>query len=420
MRRNQSLRVYSKGTLGKFAIFFTVLLNACVEDSNNYLGSDVADEAAYNTTIASNAVSNNSGSNKAGSNNAAPGDSAPSIEIISTTQPSVSESTPNVRPSISLSSPSDNADYPVSNDILVSVSASDSDGTVLQVDFYENDRLLGTDTSSPYAFNWRNPTVGSHNIHAVAIDNEGLTAESATHRIFVNEDDPDPEAPSVSEPAPEVRPTITLDSPGDNANYVEGTNIRLSTSASDSDGSVQHVEFYENGALLGADASRPFLFDWTRATVGSHDIHAVAVDNEGLTVESATHRIFVNEAGTTANSASLTIYPATQAIQDQFMSDRFAVRLSQNASTHSSFVYQSDNDANPNWAGTLDYMQAANHWTTFSFEGSVDIEASRLDGNTIRTCVVVPQALNIQTRIQGNSCHFTLNHPAKVSVEIDE
>ncbi len=221
-------------------------------------------------------------------------------------------------------------------------------------------------------------------------------------------------------PVPKSKPSVTLDAPGDNADYVAGTSIRLSASASDSDGTVRQVKFYENGSLLGADTSSPYVFNWANASVGSHDVYVVAVDNDGLTAQSATHRLYVSENTPVAGSGSLVVYPATQAIQDRFKSDHFAVRLSQNGATQSSFVYRSDNNADPGWAGAVDFMQVANHWTTFSFSGSVDVEASRLDGKTIQTCVVRPLALNIQTSVQGNTCRFTLDKPARLSVEIDE
>jgi len=246
-------------------------------------------------------------------------------------------------------------------------------------------------------------------------DNVPTTTDSSTDSVTpITILPPDPAT------APAVNPTITLVSPGDNANYLQGTNIPLSASALDSDGSIRQVEFYDNGDLLGTDTSSPYSLNWSDAPIGSHDIHAVAFDNDGLSAESATHRIFVNQDSAPTTSGTLTVYPVNQEIQNRFKSDRFAVRVSQNGSTQSSFVYQSNNNSDPSWSGTLDYMQAANHWTTFSFDGSVDVEASRLDGNTVHTCVVRPLALDIQTRIEGNSCLFTLDQPAKVSVEIDE
>jgi hypothetical protein len=101
-------------------------------------------------------------------------------------------------------------------------------------------------------------------------------------------------------------------------------------------------------------------------------------------------------------------------------SDRFAVSVTQGGVTRDSYVYQSDNDFQTSWEGGLDYLQEANHWTGFSFDGSVEVAAERLDGKSIDTCVVRPLNLGISPTINGSSCSFTLDEPAHVSVEIDE
>ena len=235
-------------------------------------------------------------------------------------------------------------------------------------------------------------------------------------------------------PAAQVPPKVRLVSPGDNASYATNTPVTLKAKAWDKDGSIRRVRFYENGSPLGTDTTGPYVFRWNNASVGTHDIYAVAIDNTGLKTKSAVHRIYVSQdtagsgsgtgsgtgAGSGTSTDTLVVYPADQATKNRFQSDRFAVRLSQNGATASSFVYKSTNNSKPAWAGTVDYMQAANHWTTFSFADSVDVEASRLDGKAINTCIVRPLSLNIQTSIQGNTCSFTLDQPARVSVEIDE
>ncbi|MEE9494524.1 MAG: hypothetical protein V3W04_14240 [Gammaproteobacteria bacterium] len=122
------------------------------------------------------------------------------------------------------------------------------------------------------------------------------------------------------------------------------------------------------------------------------------------------------ENPTTDPNTSLVTYPAVPG----YKSSRFSIRLIQNTVEKNSFVYQSNNNSKPAWNGTLNYMQKANHWTTFSFSGSVKVETSRNDGKAIQSCIVRPLSLNIQAVIQGNRCQFTLNKPAQVSVEIDE
>ncbi len=116
------------------------------------------------------------------------------------------------------------------------------------------------------------------------------TASNAT-----SSDTPAPVAAGTdTAPVPKSKPSVTLDAPGDNANYVSGSGIRLSASASDSDGPVRQVKFYENGSLLGTDSTSPYAFNWSNPSVGSHDVYVIAVDNDGLTAMSATHRLYVN------------------------------------------------------------------------------------------------------------------------------
>ncbi len=117
--------------------------------------------------------------------------------------------------------------------------------------------------------------------------------------------------------------------------------------------------FYENGSLLGSDTRAPYVFNWNNATVGSHDIYVIAVDNTRLKTKSAVHRIYVSQdtagsssstgtgTGVSTGAGTLVVYPADQAIKNRFQSDRFAVRLTQNGATQSSFVYKSTNNPKP-------------------------------------------------------------------------
>ena len=62
----------------------------------------------------------------------------------------------NQPPIISLSTPTNGANFPLAAIIPVSASATDPDGTVTRVDFYAGSTLIGSDTSSPYGV--RGPT----------------------------------------------------------------------------------------------------------------------------------------------------------------------------------------------------------------------------------------------------------------------
>ncbi|MFN8438444.1 MAG: sialate O-acetylesterase [Cytophagales bacterium] len=80
-------------------------------------------------------------------------------------------------------------------------------------------------------------------------------------------------------------PTISFTSPANNASFTQGTSITLTASASDADGSIASVKFYDGSTLLSTDNTSPYSFTWTNASAGSHTIKGVATDNSGNTTE---------------------------------------------------------------------------------------------------------------------------------------
>jgi probable HAF family extracellular repeat protein len=82
-------------------------------------------------------------------------------------------------------------------------------------------------------------------------------------------------------------PTVSMTSPVNNSTYPGPTNLALSATASDSDGTVTNVEFYAGSYLIGADATSPYSFTWTNAPIGTHALKAVAYDEFGAVGTSA-------------------------------------------------------------------------------------------------------------------------------------
>jgi len=64
--------------------------------------------------------------------------------------------------------------------LTVSATASDPDGTVVRVDFYKDDELLGSLSEAPYTIVVDNLSKGEHQIRAVAVDDEGRTGVGQT------------------------------------------------------------------------------------------------------------------------------------------------------------------------------------------------------------------------------------------------
>jgi hypothetical protein len=91
----------------------------------------------------------------------------------------------NTPPTVSLTSPTNGAVLGTGT-VAMSAAASDPGGSVSKVDFYQGTTKLGTIITSPYTFNWNNVLSGTYSVYAVATDNQGLTATSATASIQVN------------------------------------------------------------------------------------------------------------------------------------------------------------------------------------------------------------------------------------------
>lgn len=68
----------------------------------------------------------------------------------------------------------------------------------------------------------------------------------------------------------------------------------LTSAASDADGSISKVEFYNGATLLGTATSSPFTFTWAGAAPGTYSITAKATDNKGAVTTSSPINITVN------------------------------------------------------------------------------------------------------------------------------
>ena len=92
----------------------------------------------------------------------------------------------NNAPSISISEPSNDESFIEGNDITIKASASDGDGTIANVEFYQGTTKLGEDSTSPYSLTWENVAKGSYNLTAVATDDRGASTTSSIIDIVVN------------------------------------------------------------------------------------------------------------------------------------------------------------------------------------------------------------------------------------------
>ncbi|HEY5911231.1 MAG TPA: Ig-like domain-containing protein [Verrucomicrobiae bacterium] len=93
----------------------------------------------------------------------------------------------NVPPTVTITAPSDGADFAAPWTGVIRAAASDPDGTVSRVDFYAGTTLLGTvqNPASNLSLGVTDLAAGTYALTAVATDNQGLTNSSPAVTVHV-------------------------------------------------------------------------------------------------------------------------------------------------------------------------------------------------------------------------------------------
>src|SRR6266705_3538994 len=182
-----------------------------------------------------------------------------------------------VPPTVSLTSPANNAVFSPGSNIALAATAADSDGTISKVEFFRGTTLLGTDTTSPYSFTWTNVATGSYTLTAKATDKNAIATTSAPVTITVD-----------------TPPTVSISAPANNALFIAPASVTVSASASDTDGTVAKVDFFDGATPVGTATAAPFSVTLSNVAAGTHALTARATDNLGLSTTSAAVTIRVD------------------------------------------------------------------------------------------------------------------------------
>ncbi|MFN6943946.1 MAG: Ig-like domain-containing protein [Cytophagaceae bacterium] len=121
----------------------------------------------------------------------------------------------NQPPVVSLTSPTHNSSFTAPANITITASASDPDGSVTLVEFFNGNTKIGERTASPWTINWTGIAAGTYTLTARATDNDGATTTSSP--VTVNVD-----APVCSVPSNLNATNITSSSATLNWNAVSG------------------------------------------------------------------------------------------------------------------------------------------------------------------------------------------------------
>lgn len=92
----------------------------------------------------------------------------------------------NNSPIVSMTSPSNGSVLLLGSTQTLSATASDPDGNISLVEFFDGDIKIGEDSTAPYQINWQPTVIKSYNIKAIATDNENNKSSSPSINIIVN------------------------------------------------------------------------------------------------------------------------------------------------------------------------------------------------------------------------------------------
>ncbi len=182
-------------------------------------------------------------------------------------------------PQVELQQPLAGRIYLPGDDVLLSAVASDPDGTVAKVDFYQGTTLIGSVSTPPYAVLWKQPAPGTYRLTARVFDNAGDTSVSAEREIVVD-----------------ALPVVSLVQPADNTTLGPDAPVELVAEVSDADDPIARVDFFDGSTLLGAKTQPPYVWSVPDPLSGIHSFFARAQDSRGGSTRSATVTVRVAPA----------------------------------------------------------------------------------------------------------------------------
>jgi uncharacterized protein (DUF1800 family) len=186
--------------------------------------------------------------------------------------------------------------------VTLSVNATDDDGSVAKVQFFEGTTLLGEAIAPPYTLDVPLNTAGMATFIALAIDDKGATGASNAVGVM---------ASSGSGTPGNAAPKVSL--AADRTSFAAPGSATLTATASDTDGTIASVRFYAGATLVGSVSSAPYTYTYTTPVAGTVNFTAVALDNGGATATSNTVTLIAsNGGGTPGNSAPKVSLAANQ------------------------------------------------------------------------------------------------------------
>jgi len=100
-------------------------------------------------------------------------------------------------------------------------------------------------------------------------------------------------------------PVVSISSPGNNSTFEVPVTITLTADATDPDGTVSKVEYFNGNIKIGESYSAPFTLPFEIKKAGSYDIIAIATDNLNAIASSSSVILYANSD----NQDFINLYP---------------------------------------------------------------------------------------------------------------
>lgn len=173
-------------------------------------------------------------------------------------------------PVLTITAPTNGQSFVQGSSVTVNVSASTF---VTNVIFKYEGNVVGEDGTQPFSFVITNVgPPGARTIDAMGQDTFGAmgSAPQVTINVIAN-----------------MPPSVVLTNPPTGSNLLVGTFVEVGAIATDTDGGIARVDFYDNGVLRLSDTTNPYGYTLNDLTAGNHTLTAIAVDVGGFSAASA-------------------------------------------------------------------------------------------------------------------------------------
>ncbi|WP_368485868.1 glycosyl hydrolase family 18 protein [Pseudoalteromonas sp. SD03] len=171
--------------------------------------------------------------------------------------------------------PADGFQLTDKDSVVISAQAIDNDGEVTTVEFFVDGIFLAADTSSPYSVDWQ-AVAGSHQISAIATDDQGAQSLQIINTLTVADD--------VTNPVNQV-PVASISLSTLPEQLIVGSQVVFELSGSDSDGEITALNFAINGDDTHQATSATSQYTWQATALGQASFTLTVTDNEGATAQ---------------------------------------------------------------------------------------------------------------------------------------